>query len=362
MLLTSRLNALVTHTRVAAACAVFAAVPAFAQTCSVAWSKIEAGPWLLTPIYTEVSGQAPQVQSFLALAAPGTSFGNNLVAVWYVRDGTGWTTKSWSTSDPWEAIKSVKSQLAIPDDQDVRWGIPGSDMGIQTPEPPKDYTAGVLADDQFAALIASSPARDELVAVLTGAGYKAADVPLEKDDGCTTNAKLEGIAAAIEQTLTGPESTMVDRSMTAWVASGAAGCGFGELAAEIVVMPPQPLTPYGPPSYTCNTSYFTIDGWARWLTCQTWFETRTVTQKRTRARMNPTPPPTYDFCDQTRSGTETRKTECCYGNMMVVAPPVLCPTIPPGTTPAPGSTCPAGSPPTVTATTSWSGWAPPCPF
>jgi hypothetical protein len=328
----------------------------------VACSRIEAGTWVFTPAYADDGGDAPQVHSFLALAQEGGITGDNLVAVWYIRGESGWSYKSWSTPDPWEAIKWVKSEMSIPDDEDYRWGIPGTDLGIAQPEEPKDYVAGVLETDPLAPALVESPDRDAIVAILAASGYPAADVRVDAEDGCTTDEKLTGMALAIEQTLQGDEKDMVERSMDAWVASGAAECGFAEMAAEVVEFPPRAITPWSPPSYDCETTYYDIDGWTRWQTCLTWYETRTVTQKRTRARLNPAPPPTYQFCDQTRSGTETRKTQCCAGGMLLTTPPVFCPTVAPGTTPPIGTGCPAGSTTTTSTSTSWSDWAPPCPF
>ncbi|MFN7022389.1 MAG: hypothetical protein ACK4WH_13815 [Phycisphaerales bacterium] len=325
----------------------------------VAWSKIETGPWTLTPIYAEENGVPGAVVSFLALADPSATLGDNLVAVWYQRDPTGWSAKSWETTDPWEAIKSVKQEMGFPDVEDERWGIPGSDAAVTNAEQPKDYSEGVLANDPLATLVSSSPDRDAIVDFLTTVGYKAADVPVEKDDGCTTNARLDGMAAATAETLVGDEATAVDRSMTAWIASGSAGCGIGAVAVEIVTFPPRPTTPWGPPTYWCYTNQ---DGFL-WTHCKIWTETRTLTQKRTRARFNPAPPPTYQYCDQTRTGTQTQTTSCCSSGVIPVSFPPTCPTVPPGTTPAIGAGCTTAlGAPVISPFVTWGAWGPACPF
>lgn len=336
---------------------------AVAQSNHASWSKIETGAWVMHPIYTLDQTGAASVSNFLALADPSAAVGDNLVAVWYQREPAGWAAKSWSTNDRWKAIKAVKEALSISDDEDDRWQVDTGVGSIAEPEEPKEYAAGVLADDPLAMLVLASPDRDSLVAFLATIGYKAADVPIEKDDGCTANAKLDGMAAAIVETITGEEETAVVRSMEAWIASGTAGCGIGSVAVAIVTFPPKPLTPWAPPVYACVHQFEWLVPNC-WSTCQTWTETRTVVQRRTRARMNPAPPPTYQFCDQTNTGIETRTTECCVVGCITITTPgvVPCPVIPPGTTPGIGVGCPPGSTTTVRTKFTGAGWIPACPF
>jgi hypothetical protein len=98
-------------------------------------------------------------------------------------------------------------------------------------------------------------------------------VPVEKDDGCETNAKLDGMASAMNETLKGTEESMVasvpwrlDRLRFCW-------CGIGAVAVEIVTHPPRNITPvpaWSPPTYDCFT---TQDGFL-WSHCKIWTETR----------------------------------------------------------------------------------------
>jgi hypothetical protein len=343
-------------------------------TYHVARSKIESGPWTFTPIYTQENGKLGQVVSFLALANPSTRVGNNIVAVWYQRDGAGWSAKSWETGDPWEAIKSVKGALGISEDEDDRWGVPGSDFVVSrgkklitAAEQPKGYTLGVLATDPLAAAVVSSPNKDDVVEFLTSVGYKAADVTLEKDDGCTMEAKLDGLALAMVETLRGDEQTKVDRSMRAWMASGSAGCGFGSEAVEIVPGSEKQISPWTTPSYECKQEIIgdlndrLID-----ISCtnQIWTQTSTWTEKQTRARFNPKPPPLYQYCDQIRTFKRT-KTTVCSNCGVLLRPPVPCPPAPPAGSPAPGKgACVTGwdyKEPDPTDTTI-ADWGPACPF
>lgn len=65
---------------------------------------VEHQAWHFKAIY-EDTASGPVVQSIVALAAPGTTRGDNLVAVWYLRptrQGDSWTAKSWYSVDPTE--------------------------------------------------------------------------------------------------------------------------------------------------------------------------------------------------------------------------------------------------------------------
>jgi hypothetical protein len=121
-----------------------AATPAKAQASHhVAWSKIELGPWTLTPIYEAQGGTPSEVIGFVALADPEFVVGSNLIAVWYQHSPNGWSAKTWETADPWEAISSVKQGMGISNSEDERWGVPGATSGDPA-EQPKDYANGVL--------------------------------------------------------------------------------------------------------------------------------------------------------------------------------------------------------------------------
>lgn len=166
-----------------------------------AWSKVEFASWTLNPVYEEdaASPGSLKVHSFLALADPHAVVGANLVAVWYVRDGDMWNAKSWSITDPWDAVSFVKAQLEIGDDEDERWSIPHLPGEGQGPVLPEEYTAGVLASDPLAAVILGAPDREVIVSYLASIGYEAADIPVDYTDPCTTDEKLTGLAEEIER-------------------------------------------------------------------------------------------------------------------------------------------------------------------
>lgn len=239
---------------VAAVATVMTTAMAVAQTNHVAWSKIETGSWTFNPIYTQTAETGPSVVSFLALADPAALSGDNIVAVWYQRDAGGWTAKSWETSDPWEAIKSVKLALGVADEEDERWGVPGSDDDLAAVEEPKDYTVGVLAEDPLAPLIVGSPDRAALVEFLTSIGYKAADVPVDKDDGCTTNAKLDGMAADAAAMVADGDETILSLSSQASLCDVFAGPPRGP-------RPTKPAKPANPPAWSPPGTVPTAPAW-----------------------------------------------------------------------------------------------------
>lgn len=162
--------------------------------------KVGVGGWVLNPIVqTGSSGCA--VHSFLALSKADATFGSNIVAVWYQRDGTGWATKSWHTTDQAEAIKYVKQELSIPDADDELWdeGISTAVLAEKAPSMPEDYLKGLLASDPLAQVLADPLQREFVVEILTQAGYQSADVPLDKNAiGDASTGILNQFASEIE--------------------------------------------------------------------------------------------------------------------------------------------------------------------
>ena len=293
-----------------------------AQTNHVAWSKIETGPWTLTPIYAEENGTPGAVVSFLALADLSAIVGENLVAVWYQRDATGWTAKSWEAAGPWEAIKSVKQAMGIPDDEDERWGVAGAGAPTSAEEP-KEYAAGVLAEDPLAAFIAGSPDRDVLVEFLTSIGYKAADIPVDKGAGaCGASSLLSAYAAGIEADLVQCEA--MDKAAAAMEAIRVALGGSCPDALAALETDPTfsvasvqhstcdrpttlPLPDWAPVRCTTDRGPYPTSTHYCW----TYERTYTVTRTRVNGKFNSSPPPTYLFCTQTSTATRTDTQTCC---------------------------------------------------
>lgn len=167
---------------------------------------IELGDWALTPIVQDSAG-GPQVHSFLALNQ-GAAYGSSLQAVWYIKDATAecsWYARTWETTDAWDAIKTVKTELGIPDSDDLNWAITVGPSPGSEPKPTYDYSKGFVADDGLGRAINSVPDRDQWVQWLVAIGYKAADVKFEKDvesaDPAYPSTVLGQYARAAEQLL-----------------------------------------------------------------------------------------------------------------------------------------------------------------
>lgn len=351
------------QTATLAACA-FAASLHAQITHHVALSSFESGPWVFHPIYAENSATAAvSIDDFVAVLDDSASTGDNLVAVWFRRDaGTGnWEGWSWDTTQRWAALNHVKSILSLDPAEDDRWKVSGDGLGISALTA-EEFGYGVLASDALADDIPVSPDPDALIALLVASGYRAASLSVQHLDGCKVNDKLDGMAMAFRETLFEPASTAFDRMMTKWFESGSAGCDLGDDGIAIIDFPIH-LDPAGPASFKCYPWVLPPvppDTTGVDCTVLEWTWTNVVSQKRTRGRFNPTPPPLYEFCDQTRLGLLTTIVTC-----QSCMPADPCPQVPPGTTPPIGAGCSAGSfdqPRVISLPVVWNEWVPPCPF
>jgi hypothetical protein len=160
--------------------------------------------WSLTPIVNRQNGSA--VTSILALRTPAGATGENITAVWYIRDAqdpTVWSGKAWSGASEWEAVKWVKDSIGIPDCFDDAWATFTPKVESEAPTAPEDYIKGFVASDPVLDLIESSPDRDALVEALASFGYKVADIPLDYKGGLgegadRTNLLLSAIATGVQ--------------------------------------------------------------------------------------------------------------------------------------------------------------------
>lgn len=234
----------------------------------VAWSKVQIGPWTFNPIYAETPQAVPEVVSFLALADSATLTGDNLVAVWYLRDTNGWTTKSWETCNPWDAIKFVKEHFDIADAEDERWDMFATGAATAVAQLPKGYDGGLLTSDPLAELVNAAPNQDELVRFLAADGYQAASVPVDKDADCTLDDKMNGMAREAVGFLTSGDNTIRQLSASGSMCEAFAGVypAPPEWGPPNVVKPPKPAVapPWTPNPVTPAAPGWTPNTWSVW--------------------------------------------------------------------------------------------------
>ncbi len=265
---------------ISAATLALSCIPVAAQSPRVSGMRIDWNVWNFKPIYDDSSGMI-RVSGFLAMAKEGTVAGDNIVAVWYLRNNDGtWSKKSWLTSDATEAIKSVKISMGIPDSEDNNWEA-GQDLRVlptDDPELPKDYSKGLLADDPLYPILATCNDAATLVSMLAQIGYKAADIHLDNTSGCSADSILDSMAVAIEAgmaiTVIDDASSQVQTKAMATVLSAVTVCaqaapatctpGLTGLWALGAISPPRACswsvtdswtTATGGRAYTCNYTY-----------------------------------------------------------------------------------------------------------
>lgn len=249
--------------------------------------------------------------------------------------------------DPTEVVKSIKATLGIPDEDDYLWGLdPDADLMLDAEtETASDYDKGLLVQDPLYPVVATLSNPDALIETLKTVGYRVADPHFEMSSSlCGTDTFLNEVASAAESVLQDANATS-QQVFANWLATDPDCAPVGG-AIEVIPLPtrtlPRTWTPrgvtgcWGGPAGTGN-SYYT--------------GCRTVISRRTVGRRNPMPPPTFDFCDQTRTQTTCRTYFCV----------VPCPGTPqPPTPPCPSPTWSLLS--IIDSTYTDSGWTPPCPW
>lgn len=215
---------------------------------SMAVTEVDA--WTFVPLVNNNSGGV-KVDGFLALRDKSTSFGDNIVAVWYKRPASGsvWETLTWESTDQWDAIKTVKTELGISDTYDADW--PTTDAKTTTPPAGTVvYYKGFVASDPLVAQLDTDPNRDFWIDVLVEAGYKASDVNFDKKEG-TNCGQSEWLSQMV--TVTEANENAADKSTapgTSAFISFAVGCTATAAAPPCKVK----ITSTGAESaWTCST-------------------------------------------------------------------------------------------------------------
>lgn len=262
--------------------------------------SVQVGTWTYVPVF-EQSGGAAIVESVVAFSADGTTIGDNLVAVWYVRQGDSWLQKSWSEKNRWAIVQQVKGDLGISDAYDYRWGVAGTTNQSAAGEP-VGVVNGVLATDPLSPMMESLSDPQPVVETLVEAGYEAVSTPTDfSSTGCSLDSMIGNIALAVSV-----EGALDDPS-TLPVAEALANGGIQSCAGTVVT--PISIKPVGPPttwSPTRTCVPFDLGGCTFVERC-TSTRTQLFLRKRTRACIIAG---AYTFCDQQALLTCTEYDTC----------------------------------------------------
>jgi hypothetical protein len=236
----------------------------FGQIFGVPQIGMHAGEWALTPIMERQANSAWLTKAVLALRTTEAQ-GDNIVSIVYERDPANpcqWIAKAWSTSDPWDAIKTVKMQYAIGDEYDSRWQVGQGPKDTSAPKPTYAYVKGFYESDPVGIAINNLPDRDDYVTAFVEWGYCSAKVPFEVRDAVTgewkIDAALNGYAqvfdAVVADDPTPPDTTHPQPS----IPSNPPPSWF----------PPGTTIPSAPSAfcqYWFNSGCFTVNfGWGSW--------------------------------------------------------------------------------------------------
>lgn len=288
------------------------------------------GAWTYHAIYS-YEGGSPRVGSVVALAHPETLTGDNLAGVWYVRSATGWEAKSWDSSSPYEVVKALKTELAIPDDFDGYWYLPGASAinAAASAGAAEPYDKGLITSDPVYNWVQSQPDRDAIIASLTALGWKSADIFAEKTSAsagtCDEKSLVTGVAAAAEYAISansssGPAVAAAYTLAVAGACGGAPGPKQGVVIGGVRWTTPWPenTTPAKPPEFVkCITL---PDGrkLCAWNQPGDWVEHRWCVRYLPPDQQGPPQP----LCEQTRHRGNCKLDILCLGD---ISPP----TIPP---------------------------------
>lgn len=190
------------------------AAPALCETdpahiAPVVWSQ---GNWHYLPVY-RATASGSRVESLIAVAKPGTTTGNNLVAVWFRHDADGWHEYSWATGSREVAAESVNSYYSIPAAEFDRWTCVGVDVAgnPQTPQQEQPAPQGVLEGDPAAELVATSSDPATVLSALVAFGWQGADITTNLGiHGPDAATMLDRLSAATQVMLDGQDSPTFD--------------------------------------------------------------------------------------------------------------------------------------------------------
>lgn len=133
----------------------------------------ETSGWDFIPAYTESTNT---VSAIVALAKPGTTVGDNLHTVLFMRTPTGWDAYSWLAASPLNALYTSKFILNIPDEDNDLFKRPElvELFNEDAARPPLPYLAGMLTNDPLFGVVQNSATPQALIDMLVSIGYPAA--------------------------------------------------------------------------------------------------------------------------------------------------------------------------------------------
>lgn len=174
--------------------------------------KVGMDQWTLCPLR-----EGGTVRGVFAYRADGATSGDNINAVWYVRENNVWVGHGWSNVVIGSAMAHLRNKFAMANYPDTLWDGNGTTtIADYTPAaPPKAYVGGFFADDPLGEAVNESGQADEIKAVLVDIGYAVADVPVE--------TAQEARNLTWQQTLDAIESGTLDYFQTGSAGDGASG-------------------------------------------------------------------------------------------------------------------------------------------
>jgi hypothetical protein len=323
--------------------------------------RVLAGDWNYVPIVTHKPG-GHEINTIVAFSKPGTTVGNNLVAVRYNRVGTGWEKETWTEIDQWKIVTTLKDELGIPSDDDFRWGVgPTEGEGSASASVPME--GGLLEEDPLAPVVASTPDPIGTTQVLVAMGYAAA-MPPSEGVACGVSDLVGVIATSVHA-----ESVDEDAStlLTAQGINAAVGSGCAaSVITPILTRPIAPPSPWTTPD--CNPLQL---GGCQWVMRCHVTRTQSFIQRRTVTCVIGTTPVTCTQstvidCSETIScngpsapGNIDGAGRCLQPRTLPAIPATPCGTIAPNIPPS-GPRLPPFDTSIPGNCSSLGGWVPPC--
>ena len=279
----------------------------------VVWTE---GNWRYQPVYSDTPNGS-RVDGFVAVARPGTTAGDNLVAVWFRFEAGAWHEYSWATSSRESAAQAVNNFYAIPASEYERWGQVGihtlgavHDAVIAEPSPD-----GLLESDPATVLVANSTDPAATVSLLVADGWQGADIALNLGvHGAEAVGMLDRLRAATQTMIDERDSSNVDPATApvVFVAALIPPCDVYTYEALI-------LSSWSSPS-GWGYKYETIFGWCVYQRERCRTERRYVYTRNANC--------TLTVCISSRSVCEIEEVRCAKVGGVCPPPPACAPTTP----------------------------------